>query len=363
MTLNKKHILLFLSIFVIMLIGATTISATADINNAQEVIEDKELSTPNNDVDKMVQSSVKNNLDAKVENSITSDNNDTKTITKTENKQTSDKTEINKEQILSENIIIKNKQINTKRESTQQTVNNYQELYDLLTTSNTEDLIVELQGNNADYFITERIDINNAIRNLTINGNSITIDGDNQYGFLTINKGMNLTINELIVKNCYDDITDGAVIHDSESSNITILNSFFENNYMDNDCRGGVLYQNSENFAIITINNTTFKSNFAYGDGGVLFIDNPTNLSISNSIFEGNKADDESLAQGGAIYHSNSAIYNPYFLTIENTKFTSNFAYYMGGSIYSKSNKVIINDSCFDNNYVTDSEESYGGAI
>lgn len=132
---------------------------------------------------------------------------------------------------------------------------------------------------------------------------------------------------------------------------------------MDNDCKGGVLYQNSENFAIITINNTTFKSNFAYGDGGVIYINNPTNLTISNSIFEGNKANDEYLSQGGAIYQSNSGKSTPFFLTIENTNFTSNFAFYMGGSIFSNANNVIINDSSFYDNSVTDLEESYGGAL
>ncbi|WP_323736131.1 Ig-like domain repeat protein [Methanosphaera sp. ISO3-F5] len=342
MTFNKKHCLIFLIITVILTISMTAVSATnnQDTNNTQE-INDNKLSTPNNyDVDKIQNSVDKSNTEANVQ-----------------------KTENNQNNILSENKkIIKNSQTNKKTESTPENVNNYSQLHNLLTTSTAEDLTVNLLGTDT-YTITERIIVSKSIKNLTINGNSITIDGKEQYGFLTINKGLNLTINELIVKNCYDDWNDGAVIHDSESSNITILNSFFENNYMDNDCKGGVLYQNSENFAIITINNTTFKSNFAYGDGGVIYINNPTNLTISNSIFEGNKANDEYLSQGGAIYQSNSGKSTPFFLTIENTNFTSNFAFYMGGSIFSNANNVIINDSSFYDNSVTDLEESYGGAL
>ncbi len=342
MTLNKKHCLLFLIITGILTISMTAVSATnnQDTNNTQE-INDNKLSTPNNyDVDKIQNSVDKSNTEANVQ-----------------------KTENNQNNIFSENKkIIKNSQTNKKTESTPENVNNYSQLHNLLTTSTAEDLTVNLLGTDTVYTITERISVSKSIKKLTINGNSITIDGDQQYGFLTINKGLNLTINELIVKNCYDDWNGGAVIYDFGGSNITLLNSFFENNIAD-DCSGGVLSQSTDNLANIIINNTTFKSNFASGDGGVIYINNPTNLSISNSIFEGNKANDEYSSQGGAIYQSNSGKSTPFFLTIENTKFTSNFAYYMGGSIYSKSNKVIINDSCFDNNYVTDSEDSYGGAI
>ena len=70
MTFNRKHCLLFLAIFVILLVGMTMASATnvGDGNNTQGVKDNKELYTPDNyDVDKMVQSSVsKTNTDANV---------------------------------------------------------------------------------------------------------------------------------------------------------------------------------------------------------------------------------------------------------------------------------------------------------
>ena len=76
MTLNKKYCLLFLAIFVILLMGVTTLSATEVKNtNITQEVDNKELSTPNNDVDKMVQSSAsKTSLEANVKNKDTSDN-------------------------------------------------------------------------------------------------------------------------------------------------------------------------------------------------------------------------------------------------------------------------------------------------
>ena len=97
MTLNKKHCLLFLAIFVILIVGMTLASATQveDVNKTQEITDINKLSTPNNyDVDKVVQSSAsKTSLDANVEKDYTSDNtnntnNTSRKTTKTNNTET-----------------------------------------------------------------------------------------------------------------------------------------------------------------------------------------------------------------------------------------------------------------------------------
>ncbi|WP_323736121.1 Ig-like domain repeat protein [Methanosphaera sp. ISO3-F5] len=87
MILNKKHCLIFLTIFLVLILGTAVVSATDDTNNTQGVTDNKELSTPANyDVDNMVQSSIaETKLDANVEKTTNSDNEDnnyTKTITK-----------------------------------------------------------------------------------------------------------------------------------------------------------------------------------------------------------------------------------------------------------------------------------------
>ena len=59
MTFNKKHCLVFLVIFVILILGMTMASATdvKDVNNTQKITDNKVLSTPAKyDVDKLVQS-------------------------------------------------------------------------------------------------------------------------------------------------------------------------------------------------------------------------------------------------------------------------------------------------------------------
>ena len=61
MTLNKKHCLIFLTIFLALILGTTMVSATDDTNNTQGITDNKEISTPQKyDVDKMVQNRVSN---------------------------------------------------------------------------------------------------------------------------------------------------------------------------------------------------------------------------------------------------------------------------------------------------------------
>ena len=92
MALNKSHFLLFLLIAITLLLGVTMVSATSpDNNNAiKGVIENQELSTPNNfDVDKMVQSSTgTTGTDAKVKETNTSDKTINSTNTENSNKKT-----------------------------------------------------------------------------------------------------------------------------------------------------------------------------------------------------------------------------------------------------------------------------------
>ena len=325
MTLNKKHCLIFLIITVILTISMTTVSATnnQDTNNTQE-INDNKLSTPNNyDVDKIQNSVDKSNTEANVQ-----------------------KTENNQNNILSENKkIIKNSQTNKKTESTPENVNNYSQLHNLLTTSTAEDLTVNLLGTDTDYTITERIIVSKSIKNLTINGNSITIDGDQQYGFLTTS-GIDLTINDLIVKNCLDEYNDGAVIND-EGSNIILRNSCFENNRAESLCNGGVL---SKSDGTLTIENSNFTNNYGDYYAGAIYIVSGVEVNILHSNFTSNNAPD-----GGVIAIEDT----DNIININDSYFYDNQATEgFGGAIYSRSN-IEINRCNFTNNKAAGN----GGAI
>ena len=80
MATNKKHCLLFLVLFLILILGISMVSATTLKETTKNTSEIKKLSTPsNNDVDKKVQSGVQSSTsDAYVKIAKTKDNNTTK---------------------------------------------------------------------------------------------------------------------------------------------------------------------------------------------------------------------------------------------------------------------------------------------
>ena len=354
MTLNKKHCLLFLAM-VIILLGMTIVSATEvqDLNHTQEKTDNNKLSTPDNyDVDKVVQSSASTtSKDAKVENK------ETKIQTNTDN------TDNTKQ-------ITKNTEKNTKKSS--QTITNYADLSDLLETTTEGDLIVELQGNDDDFISTGRITVSTNLKNLIINGNYITIDGKGSEKFLEI-ESMNLTLNNIIVKNCYDDWDGGSVIY-ARSSNITLNNSIFENNNEDDYSYGGVIsIQKFPDYASLTTNNCTFKNNYAGFAGGAIYSDG-ADIFINNSTFINNVVSDDS---GGAIYSSGADIFINDSHFVENTaseyggairgdqninltrcNFTKNTAGYHGGAIY-----YLLNLTVDDCNFTENHADNDGGAI
>ena len=158
MTLNKKQCLIFLAIFVIMLLGVSMVSATADAKNTQGENGNIKISTPaNNDVDNMVQSSTSNaKLEANVEKTITSDN---------------------------DTINTKKTDTTKKLQAQQETATNYDTLKSILTTSTDEELTVTLDEGT--YTGNGQITVNSAIKTLTIDGNGQTING-NSMAFLKV---------------------------------------------------------------------------------------------------------------------------------------------------------------------------------
>ena len=252
----------------------------------------------------------------------------------------------------------------------------------------------------------------NITKNLVINGNGATIDGKSASSLFNISEGVTVTLKNLTIKNSaaiessevfyraitsegnlniYDCTFDsnaagqgwednddifyaGSVIY--SSSNINIINSSFSNNVALN---GGIIYstgtiraKNSYFYSnkaisneysdggvftalvVDTIENCTFKNNFANA-GGSISIYGGSTTSIKNSTFEGSIS--YSL-NGGAIFNHGSAD-----LLIENSTF-KDFTSSTGGAIYieNSDSNIKIRNSILKH-LVSSSSYGGGGAI
>ena len=114
-----------------------------------------------------------------------------------------------------------------------------------------------IYDNSTDYKLNSGILVNKS--DFTINGNGHTIDASNQARIFNIN-GNNITINNLIFINGYNNDTGGAIF---SNATITLNNVIFTNNRAEN---GGAIF--TEN--TITINNATFNNNQANSYGGAI---------------------------------------------------------------------------------------------
>ncbi|RAP51963.1 MAG: hypothetical protein BZ138_03980, partial [Methanosphaera sp. rholeuAM270] len=280
-----------------------------------------------------------------------------------------------------------NKTAKTKTKTATVPVTNYTELSNKLTDSSAaEETTISLEGEDDTYNITEPITVSEAIKNLIINGNGKTIDGQGNRTFLNISHTCNLVINNLTIQNCSINeetdtetpsgaivsragnvvinntkmtdnvgITSGAIHIETYSDsndayNVSILNSEFSNNA--GLMGGGAISYFGNEGSNFTIDNCIFNSN---GDsnllvttGGALLLSSNGTTKITNSIFESNQG-----MMGGAI-----ALVNGAKSTITNSTFKTNKGY-GGGAIYiGNDGELEISNTEFDEN-----EAGYGGAI
>ncbi len=126
---------------------------------------------------------------------------------------------------------------------------------------------------------------------------------------------------------------NGAVFYVESWDNLTISNSIFENNKADNN--GGAIYANNSD---IEVSNNSFENNFAGNSGGAIHASNSA-INISENNFTQNEA----IAYGGALYFANlnSAI-------IQNNIIINNLitgSYSSGGGIYATGTNAEITNN------------------
>jgi len=116
-------------------------------------------------------------------------------------------------------------------------------------------------------------------------------------------------------------LNTGGVLYIEGQTNISISNSHFENNFAQN--KGGAIYCIDSD---IEISNTTFLNNYAEKDGGAISIFNG-NFTLTDNVFTNNIANDN----GGALYINSSTV----TILRNNFSFNStNGAFGAGGGIY-----------------------------
>ena len=258
---------------------------------------------------------------------------------------------------------------------------------------------------NKDSSLSNGIEIN---KNLIINGNNFIIDGNHEStifknsvsikyliinnvslinanssswgGACNLNKiSTSIIFNNVNFSNNFAKLGAGA-INAQVCTNVTLINSYFNNNSV-NPSRvggyGGVIVANNN----LKVDNCLFSNNFANRDGGVIYSMSGGKLIISNSTFINNSAkecgniffggsinifdsvfSDNFAKQGGVIYTITKNAIN-----ISNSEFNNNYAIgeslIDGGCIYAKKAPINIANTNFTNNSAISDMECFGGCI
>ncbi len=201
------------------------------------------------------------------------------------------------------------------------------------------------------------------IKNSELSNNKSSRDG----GAIYVNDG-EFNISDSTLKNNTATTTGGALYVNSGTT-VTIDNTSFDNNNVEQASRGGAINNNG---TMIIQNGSSFTNNFVEkGSSGA--IANAGTLTIDKTLFDNNYAYNEggAISDNGHSTITNSKFSNNsskgsfagaligYDLKIDNTIFDNNSAYNFGGAVVAANNAVITN-STFTNNK---SETSSGGAL
>lgn len=229
-----------------------------------------------------------------------------------------------------------------------------------------KDTVEKLNGNNkngsylitledGDYNITEAIlyrGDGSDKRELTIDGNGHSIDGQNKNRFMHFDN-CNITLKNLIVKNTVHDDKDHAGVFEMISpSNLNVINCTFINNV--GDKKGSVL----TNRGNATISDSTFINNTVNHVGGAIWSTGEYGglLNLTNNTFKENIANKDDNNERTAIVYSVSGGLN----IIDQNNFINNKGRCIHCYNHTKTN---ITNNTFNQNTLKDVEVIRGGII
>jgi hypothetical protein len=240
-------------------------------------------------------------------------------------------------------------------------------------------ITAKIDAENADQIFIIQKGVKFILNNLTLS-NGMSGDIDHDMGGALINYDSNVIIINCNFTGNHAHKIGGAI---SSLGNLTIENSTFTSNTAGESGGvgvGGAIYTSSESSSPI-IKNSVFISNHATDSGGAAF--NSGNLTIENSTFTSNNAEDQKEGVGGAImncgnliitssnFRSNTAgiigekggggaitNFENALSTITNTNFTYNVAGTGAGAVLNIGNLSIFNSNLNYNN-----AGQFGGGI
>ncbi|RAP51662.1 MAG: hypothetical protein BZ138_04690, partial [Methanosphaera sp. rholeuAM270] len=232
--------------------------------------------------------------------------------------------------------INKKTQKNTKGAT--EVVTNYEELNNKLTDANANrNTTISLEGDEKVYIITNPITVNSNIKNLVIEGNGKVLDGLNQSSFLRYSNGINLTINNLTIRNCYNNSDKSTALYCSVNNNIILNNSQFIGNLLEFENEAderGTIYGGTVYFKAktLTIDNSNFnqnkihsRNNWVYGGGAIYFDGRSSNVTIRHSSFNDNEIYSHDGGVTGGVFHIDG--YQADTINISDSSFDDNTVY------------------------------------
>ena len=196
----------------------------------------------------------------------------------------------------------------------------------------------------------------NAGGTLTIDGGGTAVPSSKSL----INVSGSLTLNEKsVLQNSYiTSSTHGGAVY-SSGGTISINGGVLRTNQVKVSNRyGGAIYLKAGTFSMTS---GTFNENSTHTEGGALYLESCSAVSITGGTFENNSVT-ESSGYGGAIY----ILPSPTPSTIQNSTFKSNSAYQNGGAIYvtgSEANSSVTIQDCIFNDNSTTNSTARGGAL
>ena len=293
---------------------------------------------------------------------------DTNTLLKTENLNLNTQIDENQQDIDYNNENIEVKEISTKLAATESeaddilsattnqiTVNSYSQLYskivNLKDQGTSKSYVINLNPS-GDFKITKAIDWGKGkspARDLTINGNGVTIDGKGSKAFLSIYKGYSVTINNLKFVNNYRSLGGGGAIFVDEGGQLNVNDCSFTgckaiSSSASENIHGGAIRGGYN--AKIRIDHTIFKQNQATYGGGAIVI----GATISD------------LTNGGNQVSMDPSTIEP-TLIISNSQFIDNKAGHGGAINIEDYSAARITNCIFNGNDATDSKYGFGGGI
>jgi hypothetical protein len=174
---------------------------------------------------------------------------------------------------------------------------------------------------------------------------AVTLDGEGLHRLFYAYDGVNLTLENLILQNGYEDF--GGAIYLEEDANIRFDNVELRNNEAHQN--GGAISASANNK--VFFNNSALRSNSAEMNGGAIYLYDDSELAIRNSVFEDNFA----VRTAGVI-----GLFKYNRITINNSQFKGNQTDGDGGIAFSVGfNSFLVEDSTFSNNVALDDSAGF----